>query len=293
MTTRSPGVRQWLAKHLRCPHCAGQVTGGDVWACFQCAQTFPIINNAVSFIDVETAAATKVDAANRVSAHPYNPTAMALIGKLDALGGMALDCGSGQRQFQSDRLIQVEITPYDNVDVLAVNQQLPFADASFDLVISMDVLEHVTDPFACARELSRVMKPGGVLYVDVPFLQTEHGYPHHYFGMTRMGLRQLFESELTCMAHFVPNAGHPSVVVRQMLHTFLWGLPKSERARYEAMTVGEILNGNPYLLRERFPKFASEPDKTEAVWRMAGTTQAMFVKPGETGNLLGLEFPFR
>lgn len=283
--------QRWLSQNLVCTKCArsGLVAGEAAWTCKACGETFPIINKAISFIDAELAAATKVNVDNNVSSHPYNPAARNMIAAVEKSGGMAVDCGAGSRDFRSDNLIQVEITPYDNIDVLAVNQKLPFADASLDLVISMDVLEHVSDPVASAREIARVLKPGGVLFLDLPFLQTEHGYPHHYHGFTRMGVRQLFEGLLDCEAHYVPRAGHPSVVVRQILHTFLWGLPKSERARFEAMTIGEIIHAHPLLLHDSFPTLGAEAGKADIVWKMAGCTQAAFTKPGANGNLLGLD----
>jgi SAM-dependent methyltransferase len=45
---------------------------------------------------------------------------------------------------------------------------LPFADASFDLVTSFDVLEHIDDDVAALRELARVLRPGGRVVMAVP-----------------------------------------------------------------------------------------------------------------------------
>lgn len=45
---------------------------------------------------------------------------------------------------------------------------LPYDDASFDLVVSMDVIEHVRDPVEWTREVLRVMKPGAVLFLTTP-----------------------------------------------------------------------------------------------------------------------------
>jgi SAM-dependent methyltransferase len=212
----------------------------------------------------------KVIPTDNVSDHPYNPTAMRMIAEL----GMVLDCGAGSRTFTADNLVQVEIAAYTNIDLLAANQSLPFKDACFDGVISMDVLEHVTDPFAAARELARVLKPGGVLYIDLPFLQHEHGYPHHYFNATRMGLRQLFEGQLTMEKHVVPNAGHPVNTVRHVLNGFISGLPKNRRDEFRDMTVREITETDE--LKTRLWSAISE----EAKWRMAHTTQALFSKSG-------------
>ena len=50
-------------------------------------------------------------------------------------------------------------------------QRLPFASASFDLVLSHSVIEHVMDASAYLRECHRVLRPGGVLYLSTaPFL---------------------------------------------------------------------------------------------------------------------------
>ncbi len=47
-------------------------------------------------------------------------------------------------------------------------ERLPFADAAFDRVICTETLEHVDDDSVLARELVRVLKPGGILAVSVP-----------------------------------------------------------------------------------------------------------------------------
>ncbi|MGE0741677.1 MAG: methyltransferase domain-containing protein [Hyphomonadaceae bacterium] len=243
-------------------------------------------NRAVNFIGAELAAQTKVDAPNQVSDHAYNYGAQQILKATEQKGGMALDCGAGSRTYTSENLVQVEITPYDNIDVLAVNQSLPFADDSFDAVISLDVLEHVSDPFASAREIARVLKPGGILFVDVPFMQVEHGYPHHYFNMTRMGLRQLFEGLLDCKAHVVPRSGHPAHVVWSTLQSYRVGLSKAERAEFDSFTVAEIMAMGHIALRDLYEANFSEA----ATWKMASTTQALFAKPwDQEQNRLGLE----
>jgi ubiquinone/menaquinone biosynthesis C-methylase UbiE len=57
--------------------------------------------------------------------------------------------------------------------VVDASKPLPFEDASFDLIICLDLLVHLPDPQAAVRELSRVLKPGGAALIDasnsVPF----------------------------------------------------------------------------------------------------------------------------
>ena len=48
---------------------------------------------------------------------------------------------------------------------------------------------------AALPRFSRVVRPGGRIYVAVAFLQPYHGYPHHYYNMTLQGLEQLFAED--------------------------------------------------------------------------------------------------
>jgi SAM-dependent methyltransferase len=48
---------------------------------------------------------------------------------------------------------------------------LPFGDGSFDAVLALDVLEHLDDDRGAAREIARVLRPGGCAVVTVPAFQ--------------------------------------------------------------------------------------------------------------------------
>ncbi len=52
--------------------------------------------------------------------------------------------------------------------LLSCAETLPLADQSFDGVLLLDVLEHVSDQQAVLREIQRVLKPGGTLVLSVP-----------------------------------------------------------------------------------------------------------------------------
>ena len=57
---------------------------------------------------------------------------------------------------------------YDKCQVVDANKALPFADGSFDLIWCSEVLEHLVDPVFAARELRRVLRPGGELILTTP-----------------------------------------------------------------------------------------------------------------------------
>lgn len=66
-------------------------------------------------------------------------------------------------------------------------------DASYDMVVCTQVLEHVPDPLLVLRELNRVLKPGGSLWLTVPFFFAEHMQPYDFYRYTQYGLRHLLE----------------------------------------------------------------------------------------------------
>ena len=76
-----------------------------------------------------------------------------------------------------------------HVDVTAdLNRPLPFADSQFDTLVLSDVLEHVAEPNLLWAEMARVLRPGGYLLLNVPFLYGVHEAPHDYYRYTRHAL---------------------------------------------------------------------------------------------------------
>lgn len=75
--------------------------------------------------------------------------------------------------------------------VLCDAHNLPFEGESFEGVICQAVLEHVRDDKLVIKEIFRVLKPGGVVYVGIPFVQTYHYAPLDYRRYTISGLQEV------------------------------------------------------------------------------------------------------
>jgi SAM-dependent methyltransferase len=98
-------------------------------------------------------------------------------------------------------------------DGLALN--LP--NASFDTVLSIQVLEHVFEPIRMIEELYRVTKPGGTLIVMVPQTANIHHAPHHYQNITRYWLEEAARRLGAEMAEYHPMGGAWSTVASRLL----------------------------------------------------------------------------
>ncbi|MBI4056165.1 MAG: methyltransferase domain-containing protein [Elusimicrobia bacterium] len=85
----------------------------------------------------------------------------------------------------------LDIRPAPGVSVAADGHELPFSGESFEGILLQGVLEHVPEPYQLIREAYRVLKPGGLIYVEVPFLQHFHYSPDDFYRYTLHGLEHI------------------------------------------------------------------------------------------------------
>ncbi len=79
-------------------------------------------------------------------------------------------------------------------DIVAdLNEPLPIASEVADTVISLSVMEHLREPQVFLGEAYRILKGGGGMVLQVPFMWWVHEAPYDYYRYTQHGLHYLFE----------------------------------------------------------------------------------------------------
>ncbi|OQZ04333.1 MAG: methylase [Candidatus Brocadia sp. UTAMX1] len=117
--------------------------------------------------------------------------------------GETLDVGCGTRPYEklflsATSYIGLELDTIANrknkkADYFYDGTTFPFQDNEFDSVITNEVFEHVFNPDNFLREIYRVLKPGGILLITVPFVWDEHEQPFDYARYSSFGLKHLLE----------------------------------------------------------------------------------------------------
>jgi len=116
--------------------------------------------------------------------------------KILMIGGGIAKYGKGVELLGEEllkRSVNLECKKGKVVDVVGDAHKLPFKDKQFDLVISQAVFEHVKDPVNATREAIRVLKPKGIIYIELPFMQTYHPSPTDYYRFNLDGIRELLK----------------------------------------------------------------------------------------------------
>lgn len=109
------------------------------------------------------------------------------------VGGGALGVGS-EELLRDEYCETVETDVYigPRTAVVCDAHNLPFADGTFDAVVCQAVLEHVLDPWRVAQEITRVLRPNGYVYSEVPFMQQVHEGAFDFTRFTHVGHRRLW-----------------------------------------------------------------------------------------------------
>lgn len=93
--------------------------------------------------------------------------------------GVDMSAGEGV-----DQVLDLTI-PFEQIDAALMGRR-------FGTIFCLSVLEHCDQPFHMAANITRLLEPGGCLYVSAPFVWKFHGYPSDYWRFTPEGIKKLF-----------------------------------------------------------------------------------------------------
>jgi SAM-dependent methyltransferase len=215
---------------LRCPVCKGPLRIEPATCCCldaTCGQSFPIvdgvpilINEANSVFSIDdflaqrdtffqlrpSRAARLLDrvmppiSVNLVARDNYRRLADLLLRQSAAprlliLGGSVVGEGM-QPLLETPRLqlIETDVSFGPRTALICDGHDIPFPDSSLEGVVAQAVLEHVVDPHAVAQEVHRVLRPGGLVYAETPFMQQMHGGRYDFERFSYWGHRRLFRA---------------------------------------------------------------------------------------------------
>ncbi len=156
-------------------------------------------------------------------------------------GRRVLDVGSGpvgMIHFLPEAALRVRLDPLlpeyrdrlplaePQLSLAAGGERLPLADASVDIAVCFNAIDHVRDPLACLNEIQRVLRPGGTFLVMVhdfpawalPLLWPDRLHPHHW---THAQARRLIETSFR-VAHAEHSRRHFDLPLRALLSPANW-----------------------------------------------------------------------
>ena len=116
------------------------------------------------------------------------------------ISGKVLDIGCGNKPyenlFNASKYVGLEIDTPENrqnkkADFFYDGKLFPFEDKSFDSIFCSQVFEHIFNPEEFLKEANRVLQPGGMLLMTVPFVWDEHEQPFDYARYSSFGIRHL------------------------------------------------------------------------------------------------------
>ncbi|MDH4185754.1 MAG: class I SAM-dependent methyltransferase, partial [Nitrospira sp.] len=141
---------------------------------------------------------------------------------------------------------------YGRLDYVCDITEIPVEDQCFDAVLCTEVLEHVPQPIAALKELSRVLVKGGGLFLSAPLGSGLHQQPHHYYGGYTPHFYRRFLPECGLeLRELKPIGGLMRNVAQE---TYRAGRVLTEQAPQELTTIAR------FLLTDWLPKYIAAFD---------------------------------
>jgi len=180
-------------------------------------------------------------------------------------GSRILDAGAGEQQYrdfcshlnyvsqdfagydpaQLSHGLQMKQWKYPPLDIICDITSIPELDSSFDAILCTEVIEHISNPIACLKEFSRLLKPGGYLILTAPFSSLTHFAPHFYYsGFSRY----FYEKELADsgfkILKLIPNGNYFDYLAQELLRLKVVGRRYSKNfflSRVESWILRSVL----------------------------------------------------
>lgn len=117
------------------------------------------------------------------------------------IDGVVIDLGGGKNpsyerfwQIKPEKFIRVDINKKTESNIVAdLNKPLPFSDNFADVVFLFNVIYILENPTAVLKEINRILKPDGRLFLTSPFIFNEAKEPTDYRRLTSEGLEKLLK----------------------------------------------------------------------------------------------------
>jgi SAM-dependent methyltransferase len=191
-------------------------------------------------------------------------------GRLAGRGSLAiLDIGCGEKPYMpfflpyaaTYRGLDAEPGPF--VDDVGRAEELPYSDASFDVVLCTQVLEHVDDPGQTVAEIHRVLRPNGLALLSTHGVFLYHPDPpesdRDYWRWTHAGLRRLFAEAGSWSTLDVEAQGDVVACLGYIACQFVdEGLARVCRPRLRRLAIGAF-NRFVKAIDDRYPPRARFP----------------------------------
>ncbi len=174
-----------------------------------------------------------------------------------------LDVGCGVKPYYpffapaAREYVGVDVVENPAAELLGPVEELPVDDASFDVVLCTQVLEHCDDPAQAVRELARVTRPGGRVLASTHGVQVYHPSPADYWRWTHEGLHRLFATSASWASLDVEPAAGTGSALAMLLATYVEiALRRTPLARPPVWLLNRIgtgLDARVRMLREPVP----------------------------------------
>lgn len=297
-----------LVPDLACPSCRGSLAPeSNSHRCTndECARRYDVIGGQPVLVDFDDSILVEEEVKSRAAASaierggtggakrrlmqallPRNRVAAANATRFIELARTAAECpkvlivgggskGEGTEALYCDpalHLVSFDIYRSELTQFIADAHHIPLADETIDAIWAQAVLEHVLDPWRVVAEIHRVLKVGGIVYAETPFLQQVHEGAYDFTRFTESGHRWLFRSFQEV----------DSGVVLGAASQLLWSIEHVVRGTFRSVIAGVVAKMLLFWLRyfDRLIPRGYASDAASAVYFL-GRKSDTAIRPGE------------